>query len=127
MRRYGQWVLLTSLGMLGAATTFADNLRCGRYLVNTGDTQSRVLEVCGEPQRSWQDGFIEQVVRQNEGYYGANPAPPYFDPRQPIYQTEYRRLIPVYKWEYNFGRGTFLKILVFHGDTLVDILQGPRQ
>ncbi|HOB62625.1 MAG TPA: DUF2845 domain-containing protein [Candidatus Competibacteraceae bacterium] len=128
MGRYGRWVLLTTLGMLGAITAEADSLRCGRYVVNTGDLQSRVLDLCGEPQRAYQDGFIEQVVRQNDGYgyYSVNPAP-YYDSRQPAYQTEYRRVVPVYKWEYNFGPGTFLKILVFQGDALVGIVQGPRQ
>lgn len=124
---YRQWVLLTTLGMVSAATAYADSLRCGRYVVQTGDLQSHVLDVCGEPQRAYQDGFIEQVVRQNDGYYNTNPILPYYDPRQSAYQTEYRRVIPVYKWEYTFGPGTFLKILVFQGDTLVEIIQGPRQ
>ena len=40
----------------------ADSFYCGGYLVNTGDSQSRVLDICGEPQSARQDGFIEQVV-----------------------------------------------------------------
>ena len=121
--------LISMVLLLAASSTttaFADNLRCGRYVANTGDSQSRVLDICGEPQRAWQDGFIEQAVRRNDGYYSVNPVPlPY--PRQPGYETEVRRVIPVYKWEYNLGRGTLLKTLIFHGDTLVGIIDGPRQ
>ena len=105
----------------------ADSIRCGGYLVNTGDSQSRVLEVCGEPQSARQDGFIEQVVRRNDGTILVNPISPNPYPNPPIYEVESRRVLPVYKWEYNLGRGTFLKTLTFHGDTLVDIADGPRQ
>lgn len=107
----------------------ADSIRCGGYLVNTGDSQSRVLEVCGEPQSARQDGFIEQVVRRKDSNIILNPVPsdPNANPGQPAYETESRRIIPVYKWEYNLGHGTFLKILTFEGDTLVNITDGPRQ
>lgn len=108
------------LALLGAASAHADSMRCGNYLVNSGDTQSRVLEVCGAPQRAWDDGFIEEIVR--DGVY----QPPGGEPGQ-THSKERRRVIPVYKWEYNFGAGTFLKILIFHSDTLVSIQNGPRQ
>lgn len=120
---------LISMVLLLATSSTAiasGSMRCGRYVVNTNDSQSQVLDICGEPRRAWQDGFIEQTVRRNEGYDAVNPVP-LPNPRQPAYETETRRIIPVYKWEYNLGRGTFLKILVFHGDTLVGIFDGPRQ
>lgn len=124
MRKLGirMWII-SGLALLGAASAHADSMRCGSYLVNTGDSQSRVLEVCGEPQRAWDDGFIEETLRDNAyPYPGAAPAPP-----GQTYSRETRRVIPVYKWEYNLGSGTFLKTLVFHSDTLVRILDGPRQ
>ena len=114
------WALgLTALS--SAAAWAADSLRCGSYLVGIGDTQSRVLQVCGEPQRAFQDGFIEQTVRHSDGFMPS--------PGQPLpgVQTEIRRLIPVYRWEYNLGAGTFLQILIFHGDVLVAVADGPRQ
>ena len=78
-------------------------------------------------QHTWQDGFIEETARRGDRYYDpVNPVPPPY-PRQSGYETEVRRIIPVYKWEYSLGPGTFLKTLVFHGDTLVGIVQGPRQ
>ncbi len=125
MRRFVHLVWVCSLTVSVTATA-ADSIRCGSYLVNTGDSQSRVLQICGDPQRAWQDGFIEQVVRRNDGYSAA-PVPSNPDVRQPSYETEYRRVIPVYRWDYNFGPGTFLKTLTFHGDVLVDIHDGPRQ
>ena len=130
MRRF------VSLFLILPALASADSLRCSGYLVNTGDSQSRVLEICGEPHRARQDGFIEQVVRRSDGGIVLNPNPVNPIPSNPPYpgyagqsryETEYRRVIPVYKWDYNLGHGTFLKILTFHGDTLVDIANGPRQ
>ena len=126
MGKYGRRVLIATLAAAGAATAVADSLRCGSYLVNTGDSQSRVLDICGEPQYARQDGFIEQTVRRNEGYW-VEPAPQNPNVRTPGYESEYRRVIPVYRWEYNFGPGTFLKTLTFHGDVLVNISDGPRQ
>ena len=106
----------------------ADSIRCGGYLVTPGDSQSQVLHVCGEPQSARQDGFIEQVWYRSDDAVGMIqpvPSDPYTLP--PRYAVEQRRLLPVYRWEYNFGHGTFLKILTFHGDLLVDIAAGPRQ
>lgn len=115
------------LFLLLPALASADSFRCRGYLVNTGDSQSRVLDICGEPQSARQDGFIEQVVRWNDGAIFVNPVPSNPYPARPGYETETRRILPVYKWEYNLGHGTFLRILTFHGDTLVDIADGPRQ
>lgn len=127
MRGVERWILMAVLTASGMTTATADSMRCGKYLVNTGDTQSRVRDLCGEPQRAWQDGFIEEIVRRNDGYYDPSSTPrPY--PTQPGgYEREVRRVIPVYKWEFSLGRGTFLKTLVFHSDTLVGIIDGPRQ
>ena len=120
MRGLSRLILVFPL-MLGTLTAVADSIRCGRYIVNTGDVQSVVLDRCGEPQQSWQDGFIEEVVRFNGNYDTQTYV------SQSSYKTEIRRVIPVYKWTYNLGRGTLLKILIFHGDTLMEIVNGPRQ
>lgn len=125
MRGLAKGTLIAALTLAGAATANADSMRCGRYLVNTGDSQSRVLELCGEPQRAWQDGFIEETLRRSDGYYDPSAAPN--STPGPVYEKEVRRVIPVFKWEYNLGRGTFLKTLIFHSDTLVAIIDGPRQ
>jgi len=123
MRGLSRVVLIFPLALVVVATTVvADSMRCGSYVVSDGDSQSRVLDLCGEPRRAWQDGFIEQVIRRNDGYYD-----PSTTPNLPGYETETRRFIPVYKWEYNLGRGTFLKTLVFQGDILARIIDGPRQ
>lgn len=122
MRWLGPSLLLVLLTML-TTLAVADSMRCDRYVVSTGDAQSRVLDVCGEPQRYWQDGFIEQIVRRDDRYY-VNPTLP--KPRSG-YEIAERRLIPVYKWEYNFGPGTLLKTLIFHGDTLMYVVDGHRQ
>ena len=127
MRWCDLWVLTASLAASAtAAAAFSDSMRCGRYVVQTGYSQSQILDVCGEPRHAWQDGFIEQAIRRNDPYYPVYPTPlPY--PLPSGYETEYRRVIPVYKWEYNLGRGTLLKTLIFHGDILIEIVNGPRQ
>ena len=127
MRKLAIGTIMAAATLLGMATAgAAGGMRCGGYLVSPGDSQTRVLEVCGEPQRAWQDGFIEETERRNQGYYDPSMPPPY--PNAPGgYEREIRRVIPVYKSEYNQGRGTFLKTLVFHGDILVEIIVGARQ
>ncbi|MFZ1326848.1 MAG: DUF2845 domain-containing protein [Candidatus Contendobacter sp.] len=121
-----RWVVFWLV--LAPVLASADSFRCGRYLVSAGDSQAQVLDRCGGPQRSWQDGFIEEVVRRADhsatlsNLGGSSPVV-----SQPAYETEYRRVIPVYRWEYALGRGSFLKILTFHSDTLVSIENGPRQ
>lgn len=127
MHEIGKWLFLILLAVSGIATVAANSIRCGSYLVNTGDSQSRVLQVCGEPRRAWQDGFLETSVRRNEGYYDPSALPLPYPPLPGGREVEVRRIIPVYKWEYHLGRGRFLKTLVFHGDTLVEIIDGPRQ
>ena len=127
MHGFIKWVFMAVLAMSGTATATADSMRCGRYLISTGDSQSRVLQVCGEPQRAWQDGFIEQTVRRNEGYYDPSTLPQPYPLPSGGQETEVRRVIPIYKWEYNLGRGRFLKTLVFHSDILVSIIDGARQ
>lgn len=125
---YQRWLLIAVLAAAGGSVSVADSMRCGGYLVDNGSSQSQVRQLCGDPQRAWQDGFIEQIVRRNDGnYYPGNPASPTPNPGQPRYETETRRLIPVYIWEYSFGPGTFLRILTFHGEMLVSIVDGPRQ
>lgn len=128
MRGSGFLVLTALMAPAGATAlaAFSDSMRCGRYVVQTGYSRSQVLDVCGAPRHAWQDGFIEQSIRRSDGYYPGYPTPlPY--PLQSGYETEFRRIIPVYKWEYNLGRGTLLKTLIFHGDILMDIVDGPRQ
>ena len=127
MHRWQKGMLAAVLVGLSLTTANADSMRCGSYLVNTGDSQSRVLELCGEPQQAWQDGFIEETVRRNEGYYDPSATPRLYPNAPGGYEREVRRVIPVYKWTYSLGRGTFLQILVFHSDTLVQIINGPRQ
>ena len=116
MGRLKRGLLIAALTLAGTAPSAADSMRCGKYLVSTGDTQSRVQDLCGEPQRAWHDGYSD-----------LSSAQPTYPTRPGGYEREIRRVIPVYRWEYNLGRGTFLKTLVFHSDTLVGIIDGPRQ
>ena len=70
-------VLLVALllSMWPALDAEADSFRCGRKVVRSGDAQSTVLAVCGEPQRKdtaqeaiW-TGSSQKTVRVNRWYY----------------------------------------------------------
>jgi hypothetical protein len=63
------------LWLLPVLEAEADSLRCGRKVVRSGDAQSTVLSVCGEPQRKdtsqeaiW-IGSGQKTVRVNRWYY----------------------------------------------------------
>jgi len=63
------------LSMWPALEAEADSFRCGRKVVRSGDAQSTVLAVCGEPQRKdtaqeaiW-TGSSQKTVRVNRWYY----------------------------------------------------------
>ncbi|MFO1406153.1 MAG: DUF2845 domain-containing protein [Steroidobacteraceae bacterium] len=74
-------------GLAMAAAT-ADTLRCGSRIIKDGDTQEKVLAVCGEPtarQRTW----IERAPQYElSGQWYSYPG------------TEF---VPVDLWTYDFG------------------------
>ena len=125
MRGLNRVVMIFPL-VLVAATAVADSMRCGSYIVSDGDSQSRVLDLCGEPRRAWQDGFIEQVVRRNDGIT-IHPRRHNLIHACPATKLKHGGSFRSTSGEYNLGRGTFLKTLVFQGDTLARIIDGPRQ
>ena len=63
------------VGLWTVPQVAADSFRCGRKVVRSGDAQSTVLAVCGEPQRKdtaqeaiW-TGSTQKTVRVNRWYY----------------------------------------------------------
>lgn len=108
----------------------AGSLRCGPYVIESSESQARVLELCGEPYRAWQDGYFEEEYGGWVGSDGAvfsEPGGVVIYPAQSGYSNRYKRIIPIYRWEYRPGRGRFIKTLTFYGDRLFSIEDGPRQ
>lgn len=123
-----RWGILPILLLLPTLTS-AGSLRCGPYVIEGNESQARVLELCGEPYRAWQDGYFEEEYGWggSDGAVFLEPGGVVIYPTQPGYSNRYKRIIPIYRWEYRPGRGRFIKTLTFHGDRLIDIKDGPRQ
>ena len=115
------WLLLPTLADAG-------NFRCGANVIIGGESSAQVLNLCGEPWRTWQDGFLEEEYGwRDQGMIILEPQATFPYPGQSGSFHRYKRIIPVYRWEYRPGAGRFLKILTFHGDRLIGISDGPRQ
>lgn len=89
------WVLSLSLLSL---TAQADSLRCGQNLVREGDSQDKVLSLCGEPLSR---AVISEVSQTRHTAYGRET------------QT-----IPIEKWTYKQGSGQYLRELFFEAGSL---------
>ena len=88
----------------------ADTLRCGNRLVSTGDSDSTVLRICGEP--AHRDAVrIEKRKVEKETAEGV------------VSETVTTR---VERWTYNPGSGQLAKILTFRDGVLSSIEDGDR-
>ena len=98
------------LGALVAASiaspAAADTLRCGSRIIKEGDTQDKVLAVCGEPaqqSRTW----IERAPQYElGGQWYSYPG------------TEF---VPVDLWTYDFGPNRLMQRVRFVAGLLVSI------
>lgn len=97
------------LAALLAPTAQADAMRCGSKLVNSGDTQSEVRELCGEPT----DVQTRTVVRRR-----------YFDRygRRFNFGEQIEEEVAVEVWTYNLGPYKLQRRVLFI-DGLVDEIE----
>lgn len=109
------WYFIT-----GVVPAFGSALKCGVRLITEGDTKSKVLAECGEPENIevWEE---ERTFR----YY---PWSPYDrDPRdngayrEPRYAREYVR---VEEWTYNHGPYRFMDHVRFENGRVKEIISG---
>jgi len=92
-----------TLATAGAAAADSLGIYCDGDLIGKGASTAEVLLRCGEP-----------LMRETVG-----------DIRQ---QTpDGRTRLRVEEWTYDVGEGSFLRILTFHGGTLVEIDIGERR
>lgn len=97
------FTLLVILGLL-AAPAFA--FRCDGDLVDKGDAKAEVLIKCGEP--DWRTQWTEDII-VNAGSVDA-----------------LRFSLTKEQWLYNLGPQRFMRILLFEGGRLVEVMTGPR-
>jgi hypothetical protein len=92
-----QIVLIAALAVVAASPAFADTLRCGSKIVETGMTMSEVKKHCGSPSSS---AVEEQDVRSGNRVVGT---------------TKF------HIWRYNRMSGQSTAVLGFDQDKLMSI------
>jgi hypothetical protein len=104
----------------GVIPAFGSALRCGVNLITRGDTKSKVLAQCGEPE--------DIEVWQEERTYPYYPWPAdeydrHADDanRKPRYAREY---VQVEEWTYNHGPHRFVDHVRFENGRVTDIISG---
>lgn len=89
--------LLATLALVGASPAFADTLRCGSKIVDTGMSMAEVKKYCGSPSST---SVEEQDVRSGPRVVGT---------------TEFQL------WRYNRMSGQSTAVLEFDQDKLMSI------
>ncbi|QGM99079.1 DUF2845 domain-containing protein [Methylocystis parvus] len=101
-------VFLISMGLPARA------LRCGTQLVEEGQTQGQVLQLCGRPSST------DSHVEYRPDVYAAPPQP--LIPGQPYsYSGPSIIEVRVDQWIYNFGSTQLMQSLIFENGRLVRI------
>jgi len=107
---------LTLLWMVCPA--LADNaVRCRSRLVSIGDTQSEVLEKCGDP--VWIGGWDEAPNRTVSRFYD-------YERNRYKAPESTRGPIRIDVWAYNFGSNRFVRYLHFENRRLIRIESGEK-
>ena len=104
----------------GVIPAFGSALKCGVRLITEGDTKSKVLAECGEPQNieMWEE---ERVFRYDPwSAYKDNPHDD-GDYQSPRYAREY---VLVEEWTYNHGPHRFMDHVRFENGRVKDIISG---
>ncbi len=91
-------VLLLSL----SASAAADGFYCGTHLVSSGNSASDVTYKCGKPDSV--TPLVEYICQPDFG---------------PCHRTVIGE-----RWEYDLGPARFVRVLIFRGGCLTDVLTG---
>ena len=96
------------LGLLAAASSQANTMRCGGKIINEGATRSEVAAKCGEP-----DEVItaRSVLRR----------PVMWTNGRPYFVGDNFIEVPVESWIYNFGPNKLMRKVVFEAGYVVTI------
>ncbi len=114
-------ILMLFMLLTGAFPIYADSMRCGTKLVDTGDTKADVLMRCGEP-------MLKEVLRSNTRYRFRSDSD--IKNGENTDRDEIRFLNETTEideqWTYNPGWGKFLQLVIFRGGRVESIKDGPR-
>jgi len=113
------FVLFLAIGlMIPVVRVAASDMRCGSYLVSVGDRSYDVLRKCGDPANveTWQE------VRIRRDLLLFSPVTP--DQELFLRSPFVKELVSIEEWEYNFGRGQFVRYLRFENGRLGRIITG---
>jgi hypothetical protein len=104
----------------GVIPAFGSALRCGVNLITEGDTKSKVLAQCGEPENIdvWEEERTYRYYPWSADDYDRHDAG---DFRYPRYAREY---VQVEEWTYNHGPHRFVDHIRFENGRVKDIISG---
>lgn len=107
MRAFGLPTLTAAALLAFAAPASADAMRCGSKLISTGDTRSKVQQMCGEPTDVQTRTILRRPFRNFHGRL--------------IYFDDGLIEIPVEVWTYNFGPYKLMRRVRFIDGMVDDI------
>lgn len=99
-QQYFSKVLLVIFGLFICSSCFA--LRCSNQLINIGDSENKVLQVCGRPTQKCKSvvASTESLAKQQHAHF---------------------KNLKIIDWIYNFGPTDFLYVLSFQNGMLIRI------
>lgn len=100
-RRTGVVLLCVIAGAILPALAPADNFRCGRKVVHSGDTREELVARCGEPLR--RDSGHETLWLQGD-----------------------QKRVRVERWHYKTGARRFERVVLLYRDRIVGVRTGER-
>lgn len=106
MKKYSLLIGLASLTILNLFPAPAFAFRCDGELVDKGENKAEVMIKCGDP--DWRTAWTEDIIT-NAGSVDA-----------------LRFTLDKEQWLYNLGPQRFMRILLFEGGRLVEVMTGPR-
>lgn len=113
-------VVILGYAVASAMPAFGTALRCGVRLITEGDTKSRVLAECGEPENieAWEEERIYRYYPWHPYEYDRYDDGTY---RKPRYAREY---VLVEEWTYNHGPHRFMDHVRFENGRVKRIISG---
>jgi len=129
---------------VASAQAASDSMRCGSRIISKGDTKVEILLKCGEPilketiaikersrelqLKSVTDSREDKNNQNNHRSHQSTQNTNNESHRDQFGQInlEARVSLPIDRWTYDLGKGRFLRILIFEGGTLVNIVAGDR-
>jgi len=110
--------ILIAFPIAASDNNAVSDLRCDPYIISLGDTQSEVLDKCGQPSNieTWEEERIKRDFYRNIPVQSPEELS-----QEPLLVKEH---IKIEEWEYNFGPTRFTYCLRFENGKLTRIISG---